>query len=422
MRSPATIDFAAQTHERLRAEVAAVSAATVHAIIGQVPAYAGPLSGKMGRTIRRAVETALNDLLDLCRGEGSAAQLGLGATRPGDGSAPMADSTAASYELGRGEARNGRSMDALLAAYRIGARTSWQGLCEVAVQAREPADAIGRFAELVFAFIDSLSAASAAGHTDELAAGGRLRARLREDLARALLLGAGQEELASAAERCDWRPPARLTAVLLPFGQISAVLGQLDPRVLHLDSALPEAPGGSPGRGRPVPATGVLLVPDASGPGRTRLARLLTGRSAVLGPDRPWQHVQESYERALRTRRLAASLRALPESATDVLDSEDLLPELVLHADEAALADLRTAALAPLADLSPATRHRLAETLRCWLLHQGRREKVAEELYVHPQTVRYRMTQLRHLYGDALENPRTALSLMLALATGVETR
>ena len=43
----------------------------------------------------------------------------------------------------------------------------------------------------------------------------------------------------------------------------------------------------------------------------------------------------------------------------------------------------------------------LVETLRAWLLHHGRRDRVAAELFVHPQTVRYRMTQLRELYGDA---------------------
>ena len=59
---------------------------------------------------------------------------------------------------------------------------------------------------------------------------------------------------------------------------------------------------------------------------------------------------------------------------------------------------------------------RLAETLRSWLLHQGRREEVAADLVVHPQTVRYRMTQLRELYGDRLTDPTTVLELTIALA------
>ena len=55
------------------------------------------------------------------------------------------------------------------------------------------------------------------------------------------------------------------------------------------------------------------------------------------------------------------------------------------------------------------------ETLRAWLLHHGRREQVAAELFVHPQTVRYRMGQLRELYGERLEDPRTVLELTIAL-------
>jgi len=71
--------------------------------------------------------------------------------------------------------------------------------------------------------------------------------------------------------------------------------------------------------------------------------------------------------------------------------------------------------LAPLDGLGPAARDKLVETLRSWLLHHGRREKVAAELYVHPQTVRYRMGQLRELFGARLEDPQCVLELTLAL-------
>ena len=97
------------------------------------------------------------------------------------------------------------------------------------------------------------------------------------------------------------------------------------------------------------------------------------------------------------------------------MDSEDHLAELVVSADPDALADLRARALAPLADLKPAARERLAETLRAWLLHLGRRDDVAAQLHVHAQTVRYRMGQLRERYGERLDDPRTVLELLLAL-------
>ena len=49
------------------------------------------------------------------------------------------------------------------------------------------------------------------------------------------------------------------------------------------------------------------------------------------------------------------------------------------------------------------------------VLHQGQREAVAADLFVHAQTVRYRMTQLRELYGDRLDDPNTVLELTVAL-------
>ena len=57
-----------------------------------------------------------------------------------------------------------------------------------------------------------------------------------------------------------------------------------------------------------------------------------------------------------------------------------------------------------------------AETMRAWLLYQGRRDDIAAALFVHPQTVRYRMGQLRELYGERLDDPDTIRDLTLALA------
>jgi DNA-binding PucR family transcriptional regulator len=104
----------------------------------------------------------------------------------------------------------------------------------------------------------------------------------------------------------------------------------------------------------------------------------------------------------------------LPRQET-VLDCDEHLPRLVLAADPEALSDLRTRMLAPLDDVRPTTRARLEETLRAWLLCQGRRDDVAAALFVHPQTVRYRMGQLRDLFGDRLTDPTAVHALVLAL-------
>ena len=372
----------------VRDRLPAVAEATVAEIIVEVPSYADAFSGDMGRVIGNAVELALAGFLELATTSSGA-----------DPSTPIRPALEGAYQLGRGEARSGRSMDALLAAYRVGARVAWRHMSASAVQAGLTAERLARFAELVFAYIDQLSASSVAGHTDELATTGRVRERFLERLAGQLLAGARPVDLAAAAERASWVPPRTLTAVLLPETRVHGALVSLDPRTLRSTEDVPDAD-----------ELVVLLVPDADGRSRPALLRTLDGRGAVVGPARPWTAVHESYARARRALRLGP----VPEGPAP-LDTEERLAELVLRADESALADLRAQVLEPLAGLSPGAREKLAETLRAWLLHHGRRERVAAELFVHPQTVRYRMGQLRELFGARLDDPRTVLDLTLAL-------
>ena len=375
----------------IRAELTSIAAATVEEIIVDVPSYAEEFTGHMGQVIGNAVELALAGFLELATASSGA-----------DPSTPIRPALEGAYELGRGEARSGRSMDALLAAYRVGARVSWRHMSASAVGAGLTVEQLAHFAELVFAYIDQLSASSVAGHSDELATTGRVRERYLERLAGLLLAGGPLPELTAAAERADWAPPRTLTAVILPETAVRGVLVSLDGRTLR---SLQDVPG--------LDATTdlvVLLVPDAESRSRAALVRSLDGRDAVVGPPRPWHDVRASYLRAARALQLG-----LTAEGTEPLDTEERLADLVLRADGGALADLRTRMLAPLDDLTPAAREKLVDTLRAWLLHHGRREQIAAALFVHPQTVRYRMGQLRELYGNRLEEPGTVLDLTIAL-------
>jgi PucR-like helix-turn-helix protein len=382
-RTPAHgLELPASAVEEMRGQLSRVADDVVAAIVEEVPSYRDAFSGPMGQTIRNAVQLALGGFLTLAsRG------------RTADLRTPTAPAVEGSYQLGRGEARSGRTTDALLAAFRIGARVSWRELSEIAVRNGLPAGVLADFAELVFAYIDELSASAVAGHTDETETTGRVRQRLLEQIATLLLAGAPAEEVVEAAERAGWPRPTTLTAVLVPESQVRPVLGQVSAATLQAT----EAPG--------LEAGALLLVPDAHARRRAALLRTLTGRSSIAGPAVPWLDVRRSVDRVLRARELGVEV-----------DTEAELPRLVLHADEAALADLRARALAPLDGLKPSAREKLADTLRAWVLHQGRREDMAKALFVHPQTVRYRMGQLRDVYGDRLEDPDTVLALTLALA------
>ena len=118
---------------RLKGALPAVASHAVEAIIEEVPSYASARDYLVGN-IETAVQVALGTFLSI-------------AARADDPSSPLGPAREASYNLGRGEARSGRSMDALLSAYRIGARVSWRGLSEESVRAGMSAELLARFAE-----------------------------------------------------------------------------------------------------------------------------------------------------------------------------------------------------------------------------------------------------------------------------------
>ena len=311
---------------------------------------------------------------------------------------PTAPAVDGAYQLGRGEARSGRTVDALLSAYRIGARVSWREMSATAVRNGVDADTLGRFAELVFAYIDELSAASVAGHNDELATTGRVRQRLLERLAGHLLDGSPPEAVEAAAERADWTPPRTLTAVDRP--------GVAGARRARRDRRRDPAVDRDACRRRPARAWSLLLVPNVHG--RRRSALLAVAR----GPRcRRRAGAAVAARCARRYERAAARARARPRHRQR-------------GAPRRAGADRRRRAPWPTCapGRSPrsttsrdSARTKLTETLRSWLLHHGRRDAVAAELFVHPQTVRYRMGQLREVFGDRLEDPRSILELTIAL-------
>lgn len=377
LRLPA--DIAAQ----MRTGIGGVAEQVIAAVIGEVPSYRDPFRGQMGRNIEIAVKTALDGFLDLAsRREGI------------DAGEQIEAVLEAAYALGRGEARSGRTMDALAQAYRVGARVAWREMSAAAVSAGLSATMLARLAELVFAYIDELSDASVSGHADELATSGRLRQRRLDRLTVRLLEGAPEEELTAAAERADWDPPTALAALIAPEGRIRGARAQLDSRSLYLADEVDELDSG----------WNVVLVPMPTARARSAVLRAASGTEAVVGPTVPWAAARTSYLRALHAYRLGL-----------LGDTDDHLARLVITAQPEALADLRARVLAPLAEQSATSREKLADTLRVWLLHQGRRDDVAAALFVHPQTVRYRVGQLRDLYGDRLTDPDFVRDAVIAL-------
>src|SRR3954463_404856 len=205
--------------------LAALAAAMIDAIRATVPAYARPLEGAFAEGVRSGVEGALSQFLDVIE-EGHAGPL--------PGRALYAD-------LGRGEAREGRTLEALLAAYRIGARVAWRRAAEPARELEMDDEVLALLAESIFAYIDELSAASAEGFAREQSAAAGEADRRRAALARLLIQRPPADPAAVelAARDAGMELPARLVAVVwapregdrtvsrLPMGTLAVADGEL---------------------------------------------------------------------------------------------------------------------------------------------------------------------------------------------------
>ena len=412
--------------DALRRTLPGLADQIVGAIAREVPDYARPMEGRFGETVRFGVQVALNRFVDLLVGEAS--------REFGD-----------TYRrLGAGEYKQGRTLDALLSAYRVGARVAWRRFVDAGTQARFPADALYDLGEAMFAYIDEISAESAAGFAEAQSEAAGESQRRRRALVRLLAQEppAAEETLRTAAQSAGWTLPRRVAAVVVGEAEQPEATDELDNIAARLARRL--GPGAV---GAAVSGLAAVMLPDPDGPGRRKaLENALDDDLAALGPAVSWPEAGRSLRRAAAAFRLAAQGRidgvrggedapaggdrpatrqgdpsSSGQSSSRLIVAVEHLPALLLAAEPALAADLARSRLAPLDTLGAGPRERLVETLRAWLDRPGQVQAVAAELDVHPQTVRYRLKQLRELFGERLEDPeaRFELSLALRAADGV---
>ena len=389
----------------LRPHLDAAVADVIAALPQEVPAYARPLEGAFGQGLRHGVSVALSRFLDL----------------PGTALPALGGEDRTVYlALGRGERRQGRELEALLAAYRVGARVAFRSFATAGRGVGLDAELLVPLAESVFAYIDELSAASAEGYAQEQSLRAGEVDRRRRRLVELLLAGGLDEQSATeSAAQAGWPLPELVCVVLVPgtrakglgdaLGRQALVAAQPDEGATATAPDADSSPSGRPAGGADVV---VALVPAPRRPGeRELLLRRVSGRGAVIGPPVPWSLTRTS----LRLSSLALRLLDSGQVYADPLWVEEHLAALVVHADADVTAALRARCLAPLEQVRESTRERLAETLLAWLQHRAERQHVAAALHVHPQTVAYRMGQLKTLFGTALDDPQSRFELELAL-------
>src|SRR5262245_56951065 len=287
----------------------------IAAISLEVPDYARAMEGTFGQLVRLGVEVALNRFIDMV------ADPGADVTRARD----------TYVNLGRGEFHAGRSLDALLSAYRVGARVAWRRFVEAGTAGGLAPDAMYSLGEAIFAYIDEISAESADGYAEEQSAAAGESERRRRRLVRLLAQDPppSQKAIRTAAQAAAWALPRRVAALVAAEANTSA-------------GATGAAPPGT--RGEPVPgeefvdsigarlarrlggaaiggAAGgfaCVFVPDPDAPGRRRQVEAAVGGAAsagdpavvspvALGPTVAWTEAATSLRRAAAAFRLAAA-------------------------------------------------------------------------------------------------------------------
>jgi hypothetical protein len=357
----------------------------VGAIQREVPEYARPLDDGYTATLRHAVRQA-------------AAQFVLQIADP---ATPLDAVTDLFRGIGRLEAAEGRSLEPLQAALRLGARVTWRTLCEQAAHGTLPVGVIGPVGEALFRYLDALAAACAEGFARASAEVAGELDRRRRRLLDLILTDppVSREAIADQARAAGWMLPRKVAVVALADRDGGfAPLPALPPDVL-VDTARQDP---------------CLLVPDPDGPGRAAaVQRGLRGWTCALGPAVPVSRAGHSLRWARQA--LGLARRGVLPGGRGLIRCDEHFTALILLADAELARALCTAALAPLAGLRPAQQDILAETLLAWLQSAGNARLAAGELHVHPQTVRYRLRQLHELFGPVLAAPAARFELEVAL-------
>jgi PucR C-terminal helix-turn-helix domain len=374
--------------ELIEPELPEVTEEILATIAREVPEYARPLEGSFGRGIRTGVGEALSQFVALIR----------------DPAAGRGTSREVYVALGRGELRQGRTLDSLQAAYRVGARVAWRRIARAGRQANLDSEVLSLLAEAIFAYIDELAADSVDGYAEAQAELEDRRRQRQRQLVTLLVREPAAEaaDVRTAAQAAGWTVPRSAAALACAAPELPAIA-----RRLPVDSLVAQ-----------LEEVGCALVSDPDAPARAApLARAAAEAPLAIGPTVAPGELRESW--ALARAALSAAEAGAIE-ADGPLRVEDHLVDLLLFEGRGLAARIAARRLAPLESLTVKARERMTETALAYLRHRGNSVAMAAALHVHPQTARYRVARLRELFGEQLDDPDARFELELALrGTGV---
>ena len=253
----------------------------------------------------------------------------------------------------------------------------------------------------------NLAFAAASAYADAAEARGSWDSRMEASVVDAVVRGDTGSELLSRAAALNWDTTAPATVVVgTPRPGREELAGEdvRDIALRHDRAALADVHG-------------TWLIAIISGP-LTPTDRffneLLTAFSegpVVIGPTAPM--LTAAYHSAAEA---ISGMNAVSgwSGAPRPVPARELLPERALLGDTSALAALHNDVTRPLTDAGPA----LSETLDAYLDSGGAIEACARKLFVHPNTVRYRLKRIADFTGRDPTVPRDAYVLRVAATVG----
>ncbi len=289
------------------------------------------------------------------------------------------------------------SLDAAMHAFRIASRVAWTSIADVttAVDPLQVGAVAGRWIE----YVDRAATAFAEGHTQASTEQVRRVDARREALVADLLAADSAAEARAVAARHALRLPDLLTPVLVAGGDGVTLLGRLQ-------SILPSA--------SLVGHRGdhfVALVPgEMDAETRRGLEHIARGSLVVVVPPRaPGAALLSAVASAESV--LAAALAT--GSLVGLRSADDLVLERAVLEHHDLESHLRREVLGPLVAADPDGIFR--DALRAWNAC-GSVRQVAAELFVHTNTVTYRLRRVQDITGLDPRVPTDATRLVLALA------
>ena len=142
-----------------------------------------------------------------------------------------------------------------------------------------------------------------------------------------------------------------------------------------------------------------------------KLEPLFGSGALVLGPE--VGEISEAHRSAKAALAGFAVVRAWPKAPRPIA-ADELLAERALAGDMLAKSTLIQKIYRPLAEHSP----ELLETLSSYLETGRSLESTARDLFVHPNTVRYRLKRISEIIGWDATGPREAFILQVAMVLG----